>query len=142
MTLGFRAEDATIVAADGQVAAPVYSIELLGEASMISYRIGDALVSIKAPKEYRAEIDDVAYAAVPAAICHLFDKASGKLALGGQHPAKVARNADAGRRGKAGNRKRLMIQHLKRGKPDADRAGDDSKVRETVEVILKDIESR
>jgi sulfopropanediol 3-dehydrogenase len=35
-----------------------------------------------------------------------------------------------------------MIQHLKRGKPDVDRAGDDSKVRETVEVILKDIESR
>ena len=45
---------------------------------MISYRIGDALVSIKAPKEYRAEIDDIVHAAVPAAICHLFDKTSGK----------------------------------------------------------------
>ena len=42
------------MAADGQVAAPVYSIELLGVRPMISYRIGDALVSIKAPKEYRA----------------------------------------------------------------------------------------
>src|SRR5829696_9142550 len=76
VTLGFRAEDATIVSGDGQLAAPVYSIELLGEASMISYRIGDVLVSIKGPKEYRAEIEDIVHAAVPATICHLFDKSS------------------------------------------------------------------
>jgi multiple sugar transport system ATP-binding protein len=78
VTLGFRAEDARIVQGEGQVAAPVYSIELLGEASMISYRIGDALVSIKGPKEYRAEIDDVVHAAVPAAVCHVFDRTSGQ----------------------------------------------------------------
>ena len=76
VTLGFRAEDAAIVPADGQIAAPVYSIELLGEASMISYRIGDALVSVKAPKEYRAEIDETVHAAIPPAICHLFDATS------------------------------------------------------------------
>jgi multiple sugar transport system ATP-binding protein len=78
MTLGFRAEDARIVPSGGQVAAPVYSIELLGEASMISYRIGDSLVSIKAPKEFRAEIDDVVHASVPAAACHVFDTRTGK----------------------------------------------------------------
>src|ERR671912_513869 len=83
ITLGFRAEDAAIVQGNGQVAAPVYSIELLGEASMISYRIGDSLVSIKAPKEYRAEIDDIVHAAVPAAICHLFDKSTGKQVWAG-----------------------------------------------------------
>jgi multiple sugar transport system ATP-binding protein len=83
ITLGFRAEDATIVPNNGQVAAPVYSIELLGEASMISYRISDALVSIKAPKEYRAEIGDIVHAAVPATICHLFDKSSGKQVWAG-----------------------------------------------------------
>jgi multiple sugar transport system ATP-binding protein len=78
ITLGFRAEDARIVPTSGQVAAPVYSVELLGEASMISYRIGEGLVSIKAPKEFRAAIDDVVHAAVPAAICHLFDRSTGK----------------------------------------------------------------
>jgi len=83
ITLGFRAEDAAIVQGNGQVAAPVYAIELLGEASMISYRIGDSLVSIKAPKEYRAEIDDIVHAAVPAAICHLFDKSTGKQVWAG-----------------------------------------------------------
>ena len=83
ITLGFRAEDAAIVPGSGQVAAPVYAIELLGEASMISYRIGDSLVSVKAPKEYRAEIDDIVHAAVPASICHLFDKSTGKQVWAG-----------------------------------------------------------
>ena len=77
VTLGFRAEDASIVPSDGQIAAPVYSIELLGEASMITYRIAGALVSVKAAKNYRAAIGDVVQAHVPASICHLFDTASG-----------------------------------------------------------------
>jgi multiple sugar transport system ATP-binding protein len=83
VTLGFRAEDAALVPAAGQLAAPVYSLELLGEASMISYRIGESLVSIKAPKEYRAEIGDLVHAAVPAAICHLFEKSTGQLIWAG-----------------------------------------------------------
>jgi multiple sugar transport system ATP-binding protein len=78
VTLGFRAEDAGIVPAGGQIAAPIYSIELLGEASMISYRIGGALVSVKAPKDFRAAIGDIVESAVPARICHLFDTASGQ----------------------------------------------------------------
>ena len=78
VTLGFRAEDAEIVPADGQLSAPVYSIELLGEASMISYRIGDALVSVKTAKDYRAEIDQIVQTRIPAGICHLFDAATGR----------------------------------------------------------------
>ena len=35
-----------------------------------------------------------------------------------------------------------MIEYLKRGKPEADRAEDDAKVRATVEATLKDIEAR
>ena len=35
-----------------------------------------------------------------------------------------------------------MIEHLKRGKPEADRAEDDAKVRSLVETTLKDIEAR
>jgi multiple sugar transport system ATP-binding protein len=83
ITLGFRAEDAAIVEAGGEIAAPIYSIELLGEASMVSYRIGSALVSVKGAKDYRAEIGQTVHAAVSPAICHLFDQASGKLAWAG-----------------------------------------------------------
>jgi len=78
ITLGFRAEDAQVVKENGQIAAPMYSIELLGEASMITWRLGDALVSIKTNKEYRAEIGHVVHGRVPADICHLFDTASGE----------------------------------------------------------------
>src|SRR5690606_32558766 len=38
--------------------------------------------------------------------------------------------------------KTMAIFHLKRGKPEAERADDDLKVRTTVENILKDIETR
>ncbi|WP_300532077.1 ABC transporter ATP-binding protein [uncultured Mameliella sp.] len=78
ITLGFRAEDAEIVDGPGEISAPMYSIELLGEASMITWRLGGALVSIKTNKEYRAEIGDMVNARIPAAICHLFDTASGE----------------------------------------------------------------
>jgi multiple sugar transport system ATP-binding protein len=77
VTLGFRAEDAAVVPAGGEVEAPVYTLELLGDSSMISMRIGDELVSIKAPKEFRAEIGQKTAAAVPARCCHLFDRATG-----------------------------------------------------------------
>lgn len=86
ITLGFRAEDATIVAEGGEIAAPIYSIELLGEASMIAYRVGEALVAVKAAKEYRAEIGTVVHAAVPPAICHLFEKGAGKRLWAGNAP--------------------------------------------------------
>ncbi len=78
VTLGFRAEDAEIVMSRGEIEAPIYSIELLGEASMISWRFGDSLVSIKAAKDFRAQIGDVIRARIPAQICHLFDTKSGE----------------------------------------------------------------
>jgi len=77
VTLGFRAEDAEIVETDGQIAAPMYSIELLGEATMITWRLGKSLVSIKTNKEYRAQIGDEVQAGIPAEICHLFDTTTG-----------------------------------------------------------------
>ena len=88
VTLGFRAEDAAIVPAGGQIAAPVYSIELLGEASMISYRIGDALVSVKAPKEYRAEIDQTVHAAIPPPSATCSSKAAASWLWARQQPSR------------------------------------------------------
>src|SRR6185436_2422691 len=77
VTLGFRAEDASIVNGDGQIGAEVYSMELLGEATMVSFRCADALVSVKSTKDYRAEIGDVVKAAIPPSVCHLFDRSTG-----------------------------------------------------------------
>lgn len=77
VTLGFRAEDATLAESNGQIEAPIYTVELLGEATMLSMRVAGELVSIKVAKDYRAEIGDVARVAIPAAACHLFDHSTG-----------------------------------------------------------------
>eukprot|EP01036_Dinobryon_divergens_P015250 gene15250-20648_t len=66
VTLGFRAEDANLVDSGGAIEAPAYSLELLGESSMVSMKIGPELVSIKASKDYSGEIGDVIRATVPA----------------------------------------------------------------------------
>jgi len=78
LTLGFRAEDASLSTGNsGQINAPIYALELLGDATMISIRVGGALVSVKADKTYRAEIGDPVSMSVPASICHLFEAESG-----------------------------------------------------------------
>jgi multiple sugar transport system ATP-binding protein len=78
LTLGFRAEDAEVTSGgQGQINAPIYTLELLGDATMISVRVGGALVSVKADKNFRAEIDDMVSISVPTSICHLFDGQTG-----------------------------------------------------------------
>ncbi|MGB0844403.1 MAG: ABC transporter ATP-binding protein [Alphaproteobacteria bacterium] len=77
ITLGFRAEDASVVASNGQINAPVYSMELLGDATMASVRINGTLVSVKADKLYRADIGDSVSIHVPSDQCHLFDQETG-----------------------------------------------------------------
>ncbi|MBO9402590.1 sn-glycerol-3-phosphate ABC transporter ATP-binding protein UgpC [Shimia sp. R9_3] len=77
LTLGFRAEDAAVAEGKGQITAPIYTLELLGDATMISVRVGDALVSVKADKTYRAEIGDLVSLSIPTEICHLFNAEDG-----------------------------------------------------------------
>ncbi len=78
ITIGFRAEDATVAkGAKAEIKAPIYTLELLGDATMISVRVADALVSVKADKSFRAQIGDMIGIQVPNAICHLFDNEDG-----------------------------------------------------------------
>ena len=79
VTLGFRAEDAGVTEAgqSAQITAPIYTIELLGDAVMLTVKAGGQMVSVKTSKEYRAEIGDVVSFSVPSEICHLFDAQEG-----------------------------------------------------------------
>ncbi len=77
VTLGFRAEDAAM-AATGEITAPVYSMELLGDSSMVTLQTGTARVAVKAGKDFSATIGATLTAAVPARICHLFGHQSGQ----------------------------------------------------------------
>ncbi|MEL6913879.1 MAG: ABC transporter ATP-binding protein [Pseudomonadota bacterium] len=78
VTLGFRAEDAEVVEGGGQLNSPVYSMELLGDATMVSVRTAGALLSVKASKDYRTEIGAPVSVAIPADICHLFSAEDGE----------------------------------------------------------------
>ena len=77
ITLGFRAEDAAVSPSFGSINATVYTMELLGDATMIAVKAGGALVSVKANKDYRAKIGDQVSISVPQEICHLFDPSTG-----------------------------------------------------------------
>lgn len=78
VTLGYRAEDASIGGDAPSINAPVYSIELLGDATMVTFRIGGVIATVKADKDFRAEIGETVAATIPAATCHLFDAKSGE----------------------------------------------------------------
>lgn len=78
ITLGFRAEDASVVTTAAQVKSTVYSLELLGEATMVTMRAGGTILSVKSGKEYRTEIGNIVSASIPASICHLFDDKTGE----------------------------------------------------------------
>ncbi len=78
VTLGFRAEDASVAQGASQANSSVYSLELLGEATMVTMRAGGTILSVKSGKDYRTEIGDPVSAHIPADICHLFDAASGE----------------------------------------------------------------
>ena len=79
VTLGFRAEDASIAkpGVKGQINAPVYSIELLGDATLVTVRVSGALVAIKAPKDFRIEIGVPLAIAILPSVVHLFEKTTG-----------------------------------------------------------------
>ena len=77
MTLGFRAEDAALAEA-GELSGTAYSVELLGDATMVTVKAGGGLVSVKTPKDFRARIGDAFAARIPPEICHLFDHATGE----------------------------------------------------------------
>ncbi|MFN3685774.1 ABC transporter ATP-binding protein [Salinarimonas sp.] len=88
--LGFRAEDARL-AGEGtaEIRAPIYTRELLGDATMVTVRAGRSFVSVKAHKDYRAEIGQSVAIRIDAALCHLFDARTGARTT----PARADRSA-------------------------------------------------
>jgi multiple sugar transport system ATP-binding protein len=76
-TLGFRAEDAR-VGGGSDITAPVYSMELLGDSSMVTLQLGGgSFAAIKTAKDFKAEIGSTLSARVPPDICHVFDPQTG-----------------------------------------------------------------
>ena len=79
ITLGFRAEDASIVKTKGSIIATAFSMELLGDMTMVSVKAGGALVSFKSDKNYFTEIGSEVRASIPSNLCLLFDPKTGEM---------------------------------------------------------------
>jgi len=57
-TLGVRPEDCRIVdAGQGQLPATLYATELLGDHTLVSAAVGEEVVTVKAPKDFDADMD-------------------------------------------------------------------------------------
>ena len=92
-TLGQRPEDMTITAPEkGDFRGEVFSAELLGDATLITVRLGADLIAIKADKDCPARMGDVVGVAFDSASLHLFDGATGeRLPDRAESPSKIAR---------------------------------------------------
>jgi multiple sugar transport system ATP-binding protein len=79
LTLGQRPEDMRLVAPEsGNFRAEVFSAELLGDAALITIRLGAELIAIKADKDCRARIGDIVGIAFSPSTLHVFDGATGE----------------------------------------------------------------
>ncbi|WP_299626298.1 ABC transporter ATP-binding protein [Pelagibius sp.] len=74
VVLGVRAEDLQIVDAEGApFSAPVFSMELLGDATQVTMKAGRTMVAARGAKDLRAEINSmVGFTAAPSSF-YLFD---------------------------------------------------------------------
>lgn len=77
VTLGFRAEDCELVSEGGHLNGPIFSTELLGDATMVTCKVDDQILSVKTDKEFRANIGDQMSAKILLDTCHLFDAETG-----------------------------------------------------------------
>ncbi|MCE2914986.1 MAG: ABC transporter ATP-binding protein [Rubrivivax sp.] len=92
VVLGVRPEDLSVLASQDMgsaaMAAEVFAFELTGDATLVTIKLGDLMVTAKAGKDYRSAMGAQAGFMVDAARCHLFD-ASSELRVA-QHTAQQA----------------------------------------------------
>ena len=76
--LGFRAEDATISkSSKGNIKGPIFSIELLGDAIMVTLKIDESFISVKVNNDFEASIGDVVNISILSSKCQIFDFENG-----------------------------------------------------------------
>ncbi len=79
VTLGFRPEDCTVVEkGQGQLDAQVFTLEMTGDQSLVTFRSGDKSMVVKMPKDF--EIEPASYAGIAFDASHacFFDTDSGQ----------------------------------------------------------------
>lgn len=78
VTLGFRPEDCTVVEkGQGQLDAQVFTLEMTGDQSLVTFRSGDKSMVVKMSKDFEIATDSVAGIAFDPAQACFFDTTSG-----------------------------------------------------------------
>ncbi len=72
-------EEACIVESEGEISGPAFSVELLGDATMVTIKAGGEVVSVKSEKNYSTEIGSMVMAHIPGNLCLLFSKENGEM---------------------------------------------------------------
>ena len=76
--LGFRAEDGKIIKSiSGNIKGPIFSIELLGDATMVTVKIEENFISVKMSNTFDASIGDVVSISILSSKCQIFDDKTG-----------------------------------------------------------------
>ena len=79
--MGVRPEDVTVLldgTGERNLTAPVYSAELTGENTLVSVRIGDNLLTMRADRNFRVDFDQLIGVHIPADRVFLFDEETQK----------------------------------------------------------------
>lgn len=76
--IGLRAEDCRVVSPEeGAIRARLFANELIGDHTLVTAKIGDDILSIKAPKDFEAGFDEAIGIAFDTDRIYLFDKDTG-----------------------------------------------------------------
>ena len=76
--LGFRAEDGKIIKSiSGNIKGPIFSIELLGDATMVTVKIEENFISVKMSNTFNASIGDIVSISILSSKCQIFDHKTG-----------------------------------------------------------------
>jgi multiple sugar transport system ATP-binding protein len=76
--LGFRAEDGKIIKSiSGNIKGPIFSIELLGDATMVTVKIEENFISVKMSNTFNASIRDIVSISILSSKCQIFDHKTG-----------------------------------------------------------------
>ena len=76
-TLGVRPEDLELTQSEnGTCSGSVYSFELTGESTLVTVQLGDDLLTVRGPKEFRIGIDEAVGMRLVSEKCYLFDSAT------------------------------------------------------------------
>ena len=75
--LGFRAEDAKIQK-NGNIEGPIYSIELLGDSTIVTLKLKENLIHVKTDNNFSSKIGENVSIKIPIPKCHFFEFNNGE----------------------------------------------------------------